>query len=273
MKKLPIIQVAGLKKSFPRIPGYKDLFFHPFRREKVKALRGVSFEVNRSTCFCLLGPNGAGKTTLIKILATLVLPDEGKAQIAGFDVIKDHKEVKKIIGYAVSEERSFYWRLTGRQNLEFFGILYGIPRSKINERINSILKLTGLQHVADLRFNTYSTGMRQMMSIARALISETEILFVDEPTRSLDPKAAEKMRMFLKKELVEKQGKTLFWASHNLNEVLDYADELAVICNGKIRKKGNLEVLTEKGRKSLLEVYEETIDMENLERQTEGETV
>jgi ABC-type methionine transport system ATPase subunit len=154
----------------------------------VTALDGLDLEVGRGRVFCLLGPNGAGKTTLIKVLATLVLPDGGRASVAGYDVALEPGPAKNAVGYAVSDERSFYWRLTGRQNLEFFGALYGLGGPARDRRIDELLRLAGLEEAADLRFNGYSTGMRQMLAFARALLADAAILLVDEPTRSLDPR-------------------------------------------------------------------------------------
>ncbi len=254
------IKVKNLKKKYPIVKRYREILFHPFRKKFIDALNGVNLEVEKGTCFCLLGPNGAGKTTLIKILSTVVLPDEGKAFVNDFDIISHENEVKSSIGYAISEERSFYWRLTGRQNLEFFAVLSGLSSSKRKKRIEEVVSLTGLDDAIDLRFNTYSTGMKQMMSLARALLNEPDLLFVDEPTRSLDPQSAKKIRHFLRKELVDKQGKTVFWATHNLFEAQEYAHKLAVIDKGKIKIDGMVSDLTENQSVSIQEIYERAVD-------------
>lgn len=257
---MPAIKVQNLKKKYPIVKRYREILFHPFRKKFIDALNGVNLEVDKGTCFCLLGPNGAGKTTLIKILSTVVLPDEGKAFVNDFDIVSHENEVKSSIGYAISDERSFYWRLTGRQNLEFFAVLSGLSSSKRKKRVEDVVSLTGLKEVIDLRFNTYSTGMKQMMSLARALLNEPNLLFVDEPTRSLDPQAAKKIRLFLRKELVDKQGKTVFWATHNLLEAQEYAHKLAVIDKGKIKIVGKVSDLTENQSVSIEEIYERAVD-------------
>lgn len=249
------ILLENIVKHYPVIRGYRELLLHPFRRKTIKALDGVNLEVKKGQCFCLLGPNGAGKTTLIKVLSTLVLPNQGDAYVNGFHVEKEPKKVKASIGFAINEERSFYWRLTGRQNLEFFAALDNIPRSQIKRRIDEVLSLTNLEEFVDMRLNMYSTGMRQMMAFARALITGAQVIFVDEPTRSLDPKAAEKIRKFLREEMVERQKRTVFWATHNLSEAEHYCHELAIIQKGKIRVKGNVKVLTEEGKIPLENVY------------------
>ena len=241
------------------VKNYRELLFHPLRKNKVNALNGIALDVPQGKCFCLLGPNGAGKTTLIKILSTLVLPDEGTALVDGFDVKKDAHLVKTRIGFAMNEERSFSWRLTGRQNLEFYASLYNIPRSRIQAHIQKAIEFTGLDEAIDFRFNTYSSGMRQMLSFARALLTDSRIVFVDEPTRSLDPQSAERVRAFLKHELARNQGRTVFWATHDLAEAQGNADKLAIIVKGQIRACGTVPQLTRDGELSILEVYNRTV--------------
>lgn len=253
------IRAENLTKIYPIIKGYRELILHPFRKTGVTALAGVNLEVDSGRCFCLMGPNGAGKTTLIKIFSTLVLPDSGRAFVNGFDVSKSPKEVKNSIGYALGEERSFYWRLTGRQNLEFFAALNGISWRERRDKIEEVLKLTGLKEAADLRFNTYSTGMRQMMSFARALLAEPKILFVDEPTRSLDPKSALKIRKFIREEMVDRQGRTVFWATHNLAEAQEFGHDLAIIDKGQVKTSGSVSTLTNNGEIPLQDLYDRSV--------------
>ncbi len=269
---VPAISVEGLVKKYPLVRGYRELLAHPFRRRFVTAIDGVDLEVGTGRCHCLLGPNGAGKTTLIKILATLVLPDGGRARVEGFDVERDPGRVKKAIGLAVGDERSFYWRLTGRQNLMFFAALSDIPAAEARRRVDGILDLVGLGEIGDLRFNAYSTGKRQMLAFARALLTDARILFVDEPTRSLDPGSARKIRSFIRGELVGRQGRTVFWATHNLAEAVEVADDLAIIDKGRIRASGRAADLTGGGRISLQEVYDSAVETgEDGEPDPEGE--
>jgi len=257
------INTSGLKKAYPILKGYRELFFHPFKKQWVQALNGIDMKVNYSECFCLLGPNGAGKTTLIKVLMTLVLPDEGEAWVNGFSTKKDANRIKSSVGYAINDERSFYWRLTGRQNLDFFAVLNGLSGKNKKKKIEEILSLTGLINAADLRFNTYSTGMRQMLALARALLPDPEILFVDEPTRSLDPQSAKKIRVFLRDEMVGKQKKTVFWTTHNLNEAQEYSHKIAVIDKGMINITGSVKELTQNGEKPLQDIYDAAVRKES----------
>ncbi|HYA48808.1 MAG TPA: ABC transporter ATP-binding protein [Burkholderiales bacterium] len=253
------ILVENVVKRYPIIGGFRDLVRHPLRRPVRTALDGVSLRVGRGRAFCLLGPNGAGKTTLIKILTTLVLPDAGRVFVDGQDVVRAPAAVKQAVGFAINDERSFYWRLTGRQNLEFFGALDGLRGRRRDDAIAGVLGLTGLEAAADLRFNAYSTGMRQMLAVARALLADADILFVDEPTRSLDPRAAARVRKFLRRELVDIRKKTVFWATHDLGEAGEFGHDVAIIDSGRIRAQGPIERLTEGGRLSLRDVYEKSV--------------
>ena len=259
MSATPAILAENLVKRYPVFRGFRDLVRRPFDRRKTTALDGLDLTVGAGRVFCLLGPNGAGKTTLIKVLATLVLPDEGRAEVNGHDVERHPAPVKRAVGYAVSDERSFYWRLTGRQNLEFFGALHGLRGPAGERRVDEVLGLTGLGAAADQRFNAYSTGMRQMLAIGRALLADASILLVDEPTRSLDPQAADRIRSFLRRELVEAKGKTVFWATHDLTEAADYAHEIAVISRGRIRLRGTAGSLAGDGPASLRRAYEQAV--------------
>jgi ABC-2 type transport system ATP-binding protein len=235
------IIISNLTKRFPRTSGYRDLL--PFRKKQWNtAVANVSLDINEGEFFGLLGPNGAGKTTLIKLLCSLVLPTSGTAQVFGHDILKEEQTVKKLVGLVSSEERSFYWRLTGRENLQFYASLYHIPHQKARGRIDELLDLVGLSDKADIRFQNYSTGMRQKMAIARGLLSEPKILFVDEPTRSLDPISAGAVRSFLK-EKVAGQKKTVILATHNLNEAEQLCDRLVIMNHGRISALGSVKEL------------------------------
>lgn len=259
MSDRPAVLAEGLVKRYPVFRGFRELLRRPFDRRTVTALDGLDLRVEPGRVFCLLGPNGAGKTTLIKVLATLVLPDGGRAEVGGHDVAADPRRAKAAVGYAVGEERSFYWRLTGRENLEFFGALYGLRGRARDRRVAEVLGLAGLEDSADRRFNGYSTGMRQMLAFARALLADAPVLLVDEPTRSLDPQAADRVRSFLRDELAGRQGKTILWATHDLAEAADQADDIAVISRGRIRLHGPAATLAGGGRAALREAYEKAV--------------
>ncbi|MDY6971711.1 MAG: ABC transporter ATP-binding protein [Thermodesulfobacteriota bacterium] len=205
-------------------------------------LEDISFEVGEGTVLGLVGPNGAGKTTLLKILATLVLPSTGKALICGRDVTVNPIQVKKRLGIVFSEERSFYWRLTGFQNLRFFASLHNLNRKDRAARINELLEAVGLGEKGHVRFREYSSGMKQALGIARGMLHDPPILLLDEPTRSLSPDIAGKVRKLIR-DKAEEEGKTVLIASHNLKEVEHLADRIAVIHQGSVRAIGTAQAL------------------------------
>lgn len=191
----------------------------------------------------MLGPNGAGKTTLIKILCTLIFPSTGTAKVNGYDVLKESRKVRESIGYVTTDERSFYWRLTGRQNLEFFANLHNYYSKKAHNRVSELLSIVNLENRADDPFLSYSAGMKQRLAIARGLINDPKILFMDEPTRSLDPKAAQDARDFIHNYIVSEQEKTIFLSTHNLNEAEQLCNRIAILDEGKIMVSGTPQEL------------------------------
>ena len=260
MRKLSYaIETFDITKRFIQTKRYRELLLHPFRKKEITALEKVSIKVKEGELFGILGPNGAGKTTLIKVLCTLILPDEGTTYVNGYDVVEDGEKVKASIGLVTNEERSFYWRLTGRQNLEFFASLHNFSNSGAKSRINEVLRLVGLEDRAGDRFSNYSTGMKHRMAIARGLLNDPAILFMDEPTRSLDPYAAHKLRKFIKEDLVRDKGKTVFLSTHNLEEAEQLCDRIAIIDKAKIKACGSLSEL----RKNVREQEKYVIEVKN----------
>lgn len=203
-------------------------------KQPVEALRDVSFEIREGEIFGLIGPNGAGKTTLTKIIATLIQPTSGSVAVKGHDTITDDQSVRRNVGLAGAEERSFYWRLTAEQNLLFFARLHGLSTRNAKRRLGELLELFDLQEVARRRFAELSTGNKQRLAVARALLAEPPVLLLDEPTRSLDPIAAARMRAVIK-SLAQQNNATIFLTSHNLAEVEELCDRIAVIGKGRIR--------------------------------------
>ena len=235
------IETVNIGKSFNLIKSYRDLILHPFQKKEIIALKDINIRVNKGELFGLLGPNGAGKTTLIKILSGLILPNQGNAYVSGYDLARDGKQARRVVGYVVSEERSFYWRLTGRQNLKFFAILNNLSLSEVKYRIDELIALTGLDAAADRMFKDYSSGMKQKLAIARGLITHPQILLMDEPTKSLDPLAALNLRRLIKEKIVGEDKKTVFLATHNLSEAEELCHRIAIINHGKVNACGTLE--------------------------------
>jgi ABC-2 type transport system ATP-binding protein len=238
----PAILTRELSKRFLSRRGILSMLRHPWRpHERVTALDGVSLEVRRGEIFGLLGPNGAGKTTLLKVLACLVVPDAGQARVNGSDIAGDEIGVKRSIGYVTSDERSFYWRLTGAQNLTFFARLFHVTAGEIPSRVSRLLERVGLADKADEPFSAYSSGMKQRLSIARALLHDPPVLFLDEPTRSLDPQTARHIRQFVRDEMAGADGKTVLLATHNLHEAADLCHRMAILARARVHRVGRLD--------------------------------
>ena len=234
------IEGFRLEKSFAKKRSLKEIVTKPFvPAERIEALRGVDLHVRTGEIFGLLGPNGAGKTTLVKILSCLVLPDRGRAVVGGEDVRRENR-VKPNIGLVHSDERSFYWRLSGRDNLRFFARLYDVPGPRIESRIDELLERVELSHAAGQRFSGYSSGMKQRLAVARALLHDPPILLMDEPTRSLDPASSLSLREFIRDELKGRLGKTILIATHNLREAEMLCDRLAILVKGTVRQVGTV---------------------------------
>jgi len=204
------------------------------KKEKIVAVDHINLSIKEGELFGLLGPNGAGKTTTIKLLCTLLLPDDGTATVNGYDIVKKAEEVRKSIGVVTGGERGLYWRLTGRENLWFFSQLYNVPDQVAKKRINKLLKLVELEERADEQVEKYSRGMKQRLHVIRGLVSDPPILLLDEPTLGLDPASARVIRDFIKQELQGTQGKTILHTTHYMEEADQLCDRIAIIDYGKI---------------------------------------
>lgn len=239
----PAIETHALTKRFRKLNTYRDLLLYPWRRAEHLAVDGITLRIERGELFGILGQNGAGKTTLIKMLCTALRPTSGSATVAGHDIVRDARRVRALIGLVSGEERSFYWRLTGRQNLEFFAALYHVPRTLAGRRIDDLLRRVGLAEHADRPFQTYSTGMRQKLAIARGLLSEPQVLFMDEPTRSLDPISAQTVRRFVAEHIIGELGRTVILATHSMAEAEELCDRLALVRAGRVIAQGSIDQL------------------------------
>jgi ABC-2 type transport system ATP-binding protein len=201
-------------------------------RNVVEAVKGISFDVNYGELFGLVGPNGAGKTTTIKMLTTLLTPTSGTAKVLGFDIVEDYLDIRRRIGIIFGGERGLYYRVSGRENLRYFADLYGVPLRKREETINDLLGTVGLADRADERVEGYSRGMKQRLHIAKGLINDPQLIFMDEPTIGLDPEAARETRAMIK-GLVEK-GRTILLTTHYMFEADELCQRIGVISGGKI---------------------------------------
>jgi ABC-2 type transport system ATP-binding protein len=217
--------VVGINTIIDAVKGSKGPF--------IEALKGIDLRIREGEIFGILGPNGAGKTTLIKILCTLVIHDEGEVYINGFDPKRESNEVLKNLQAVLPESRGFNWRLTGRQNLEFYALLYGLDNAEAKKRTKYLLEVTNLTDRADDGYQRYSTGMQRKLLLCRALLRNTPIILFDEPTAGLDPVAADEFRRMIDK-LVKDEGKTILTSTHNLQEAQELCDRLAILERGTV---------------------------------------
>lgn len=229
------ISVRDLSKTYPVPFRRLRTFFRRPVKDPVEALREVSFEVETGEIFGLIGRNGAGKTTLTKIVATLVQPTTGSVAVREHDSVSEDEHVRRQIGLATAEERSFYWRLTSEQNLMFFARLHGLSDRAAKQRIKDLFAKLELEEVARRRFGELSTGNKQRLAVARAMLTTPPVLLLDEPTRSLDPLAAARMRDLIRSLAQEDPPVTIFLTSHNLGEVETLCGRVAIISRGRIR--------------------------------------
>lgn len=243
----PIIEVENLYREYST---YRGKIFR--KKESVHAVNGISFKVERGEIFGLLGQNGAGKTTTIKMLTTLLAPTSGVCKVLGYHTFGEEKKIRSRINFIFGGETGVYRRLSARDNLRYFGNLYLIDPKTREERIDKILKLVDLAERADDLAETYSKGMIQRLQIARGLINDPEILFMDEPTVGLDPLGARMLREIILR--LKQEGKTVLLTTHYLQEADELCDRILIINRGHIVAEGTPDEL-KKGTSSLEDAY------------------
>ncbi len=221
------IDVQSLKKIFETRRG-----FWRQKKKSVLAVEDISFSITKGELFGLLGPNGAGKTTTVKMLTTILLPTAGTASILGFDLRKDTQEIRKRIGFTFGGSRGLYGRLTARDNLRYFAELYALEPRYSRKRLAEMLALVGLSERADDRVETFSTGMQQRLHLARALLHDPEVIFLDEPTVGIDPVGARELRQTIKN--LRLAGKTIMLTTHYMAEAEELCDRIAIVNKGRI---------------------------------------
>jgi len=230
----PAVEVVGLTKVFEkgRRTIWQRLRREPDKREKFVAVDGIDLRVERGEIFGVLGPNGAGKTTTLRMLATLLEPTSGEARVLGIDVKANPREIRANLGAMLSGERSLYWKLTARENLEYFAALYHVPPKGQKARIDAALTAVKLGDRADDYVERYSTGMRQRLALARALLPDPPLVILDEPTVGLDPQAARDLRDRVRE--LKRQGRTVLLTTHYMEEADQLCDRIAIIDHGQI---------------------------------------
>ena len=240
-----MLQVDAVGKVYPRLTGIQRLLMRSASPEPVVALSAVDLTVRPGEVVGLVGPNGAGKTTLLRIIATLTEPTTGSVTIDGLDTVRHGHEVRGRLGLVLADDRSLYWRLTGRQNLEFFAGIAGMRRAEAGRRTDELLERVGLAHRDKLVFG-YSSGMRSRLSLARALLTRPRLLVLDEATRALDPVAAADVGGLLRD--AARDGVAVLQSSHRLDEIESVCDRLVVVAAGAVRFEGSAAQLAGSAR-------------------------
>src|SRR5205823_2010355 len=234
MAAAPAVETKDLVKVFER--GRRTIWQRLRRerdkRDRFRAVDGIDLVVEPGEIFGLLGPNGAGKTTTMKMLATLLIPTSGTIRVLGIDPLARPRDIRARLGAMLSGERSLYWKLTARENLEYFAALYHVPPQEIKARIANVLAAAKLTDRADDYVERFSTGMRQRLALARALLPDPPLVVLDEPTVGLDPHASRDLRDRVRE--LKAQGRTVLLTTHYMEEADQLCDRVAIIDHGRI---------------------------------------
>jgi len=234
----PAVRLQDLHKEYVSPLTMRRLLTFRWTRERVPALCGVSADLEASRIHAFVGPNGAGKTTLLQLVCALLWPTRGRVEVLGADTRTDPGFVRRVVGYCITEPRSFFLRLSGRENLRFFASLHAIAGRARADRVQEMLERMELAAVADRPVLSYSEGMKQRLALARALLPEPRVLLLDEVGRGLDPRLREKVYDLVRRDLVQGRGVTVLMASHNLEEVASLADRVHVMQRGRVLASG-----------------------------------
>jgi ABC-2 type transport system ATP-binding protein len=237
------VSFRAVRKDFLPPLGLKALLTFRWRRERVRAIDRVDLDLEPGRIHAFVGPNGAGKTTLLKLVTGLLLPSEGNVVVQGRDTSRQPLAVRGRVGYCITEARSFFLRLSGRENLRFFASLHGLDGHGRTDRVDRILHELELPDVADRPVLSYSEGMKQRLALARSLLHEPEILLLDEIGRGLDPRLREKVFRLVADDLAGRRGTTVLMASHALDEVSALAHRVHVLREGRILASGDFEAV------------------------------
>ena len=258
-RKPPIISLQEVAMRFPIAKRYRELLLHPLRpRRTCTALAGVTLDIEDGDRIALLGPNGAGKTTLLKLIGGLILPTNGDITVNGFNTVDHNSAARKSVGFVLNEERSFFWRLTGVQNLEFFGALDNLRGADLKKRISELMSLVGLEGAVDKPISAYSSGMKQRLALARGLIVRPDVLIMDEPTRALDPVACDEFIQLILSRIHGHSRKTLLIATHRLEEAVRLCNKVLIINDGRLKAFDHLAAVA-KDEVTLLQYYRQAL--------------
>lgn len=231
------IQLESVSKTFRHRPALSN-WLGDEKRGETRALDKISLHVPGGSVLALLGPNGSGKTTLLKLISTMLLPDAGRVLVGGEDTRAAGLAIRQRVGFAIAAERSFFPRLSARENLDFFAALDNVPRPQRSERIRTLLEETGLSEHADTLVMKFSSGMYQRLGVARALLKRPSVILLDEPTRSLDPASAEEFWKLV--QGFRDRGATILVATHNFEEAAALGDSIALLQAGRLADYRNM---------------------------------
>jgi ABC-2 type transport system ATP-binding protein len=243
-----MISVNNVCMEYPLQRRFRDYLLHPFSPQpKFRALEDVNLAIEKGDRIAFLGPNGAGKTTLLKIIGGLLLPSKGTVFVNEHDTNTDNAGVRKSVGFVLNEERSFFWRLTALQNLEFFGALDNLRGQQLHDRIDALVDLTGIREFAAKPVSNYSSGVKQRLAMARGLMADPAVLILDEPTRALDPIACEELIKLILEQIHKRTETTLLIATHRIEDALQLCNKALVINRGRIVSQIHLAELARQG--------------------------
>lgn len=232
------VSIQALTKTYI-VKQRKGLF--KSEEKQVQALRGISLEIKPGELFGLLGPNGAGKTTLIKCLTTLLVPTSGHVHINGYDLATQANAIRASVGCMLMGERGLYWKLTGRENLVFFGALYHLNAADRKQRADDIIRKLDLGEIADRAVESYSSGQKMKLAFAKSLINDAPLLILDEPTNTLDVPSARELRAVVR--ALNQEGKTVIYTTHIMSEAETLCDRVAIVDRGQVLALGTVPEL------------------------------
>ncbi|MCK4935953.1 MAG: ABC transporter ATP-binding protein [Elusimicrobiales bacterium] len=251
------ISFKSVNKIFTANLDFRDLISLSLKKTSAtKALDNISFDIHESSLIGILGENGAGKTTLLKLLSGLLIPDSGEISLLG---LKDNSEIKKRTGLLLNQDRSFYWRLTAEENINFFASMYGLDKKTTRERTERLFEVLNIDKtIYKKRFDTLSSGMMKKFSIIRALLHNPDIALLDEPTKNLDYASSLRFNAFVRNYLVKEQGKIVFYVSHDMREIEEISDKIMILRNGKLLIFSTIKELRERQETSLANIFVKT---------------
>ena len=260
-----VVEAVNLEKTYLRdLPLYKQILLPFSRKQRVKALDSVSISIEAGQILGVVGPNGAGKTTLLRILADILETDSGTISICGQMLDNNSFRIRSRIGYVSSDERSFFWRLTGKENIEFFARLYNLSACQAKRRSAQLIKQFGFENKAGQLFRDYSAGMKKKIAVMRALLHEPSLLLLDEATNSLDPGSAKMVKEMVRKYVLEQKGRAAVWSTHRLEEISQICDKVVMIDSGRIISGGLVDDFADSS------ANEYVLKLENLNGQIEA---